>query len=94
MITLEKNSSVILTDNDNQYSDFLQVAIEHSDPNASINLFKSSEKITIHITPSIDDFKNDIINNILSVHRILHLTPIFSSSLRISKKISFNLFFK
>jgi hypothetical protein len=90
---LSSNISSKIPDNDQQYLSFLKIGIEHSDPECDINLHHNKEKIIVHIVPSQSEFKEDIIQDILSVHKFLKLIPRFSSSLKISKTISFSVTF-
>ena len=86
---VSNNIPSIISDNDITYFKFLQVSIEHSDPECIFSCYRTQEKLIVHITPSQESFRQDIIKDILGVHHILNLKPIFSSSLKISKKISF-----
>lgn len=70
---------------------FMQVA--HADPNYTALLDKKESEITTHITPSNPDFRKAIIDNLMHFNRQKRSFRVhFSSSLAISKKISFKLF--
>ena len=71
-------------------SDILEI-IEYSDPQFRISICKNPENIIAHITPSDQQFRHDIINNLLFVNRKLRVPIKFSSSLHISKLISFTI---
>lgn len=67
------------------------ILLDYSDPLLSIVLSITKEKITCHITPSNKEFKQDIIDNLLYLVKILKIKLIFSKSLGISHIISFDI---
>lgn len=77
-------------DNDILYLEFIVAALKHSDPDAEITLHKVDDQIKVNISPSIEDFRQQIIENILGAHRLLNLKVIFSKSLKIQKSISYH----
>lgn len=82
---------ISLLDNDNEYIDFIGSAIKLADPMASVKFNKSKEKLNVSITPSTSDYKQHLVDTVLEAHRRLHLKIHYSSSLKISKIISFYL---
>lgn len=82
---------ISILDNDNEYINFISLAFILADPECSASFFKSGEKLHVNITPSNIDFREHIIETILDAHRRLGIRIHFSSSLKISKKISFYL---
>lgn len=82
---------ISLLDNDNEYIDFIGSAIKLADPMASVRFHKSKEKLNVAITPSTEDYKQHLIETVLEAHRRLQLKIHYSSSLKISKIISFYL---
>ena len=65
--------------------------IEHSDPNFTIAINRKEGEIVCHISPSNPDYRQQIINHLLYVNKVLHIKIKFSSSLAISRTISFSI---
>jgi len=82
---------ISLLDNDNEYIDFIGSAIKLADPLSLVRFHKSQEKLHVAITPSTDENKEHLIHTVLEAHRRLHIKIHYSSSLKISKIISFYL---
>lgn len=81
----------IMDDNLASFFRFMEMGILHADPQAEIDIKRSSQGYAITITPGIENFRQETIQNILYIGRHLK-TPIkFSSSLQIQKLISFTL---
>lgn len=78
-------------DNDNFYLDFIESAIKLADPLSFVRLERSNNKLHVNITPSNSDFKQDIINTVLDANRRMKKIIHFSSSLKISKIVSYYL---
>lgn len=67
--------------------------IRHADPAYTALVDKKDSEITTHVTPSNPEFRSAIIDNLLHFNRQKMPFRIhFSSSLAISKKVSFKLF--
>ena len=82
---------LIMEDNLQSFFRFMQVAILHADPQAEIDIKRSSNGYMVTISPNVKDFRQETVQNILYIGRHLK-TPIkFSSSLGISRLISFEL---
>ena len=90
---LKTNLNKLTPDNDSEYIEYISCAIKHSDPKASVFIYKHNNKMTVTITPSDKDFKEGIIFNILEANYRLGLVVKFSSSLKIQKKISYSIDF-
>lgn len=86
-----KLSGISRLDNDNEYIDFIGSAIKLADPMASVSFHKSKEKLNVAITPSIEDYKQHLIDTVLEAHKRLKIKIHYGSSLKISKIISFYL---
>ena len=82
---------VILLDNDNQYIDFISGAIMLADPLANVKIIKSSDKLYVHIYPSSLDNKTHLIESVFEANRRMKIKIHYSSSLKISKIISYYL---
>lgn len=82
---------ISILDNDNEYIDFIGSAIKLADPLSFVRFHKSPQKLHVSITPSTKDNKQHLIETVLEAHRRLHLKIHYSSSLKISKIISFYL---
>lgn len=83
--------SPVISDNDVHYFIFLKMAIEYSDPEATFIVKRGLKGYQINIKSGVQDFRNDIIENILYLSRILRTPITFSSSLAISNLISFSI---
>ena len=82
----------ILADNEMGLLMFIMTIIKYSDCCFSMIIDKKPDKITCHITPSKEEFRQDVINNLLYVNKIMKRKVIvFSKSLAISKKVSFEI---
>lgn len=81
----------IREDSSYAYFDMVRGYIASGDGSASFSFHKTPEHLIVHIRPSSSDFKQDIINNLLSVHRLLGMKAIFSKSLALSKTISYTI---
>lgn len=80
-----------LTDNEALFLEALVDAIRHGDSGAKIQHTRSLNTVTISIIPSKEEFKQDIINSLIYVHRLYHLKVTFSKSLSKSKNITFSI---
>lgn len=90
MITLTRADGII-TDNDYYYLDTIRAYASSKDGTASFSFHKHEGELIVHIKPSEPDFKQDIINSLLSIHRLMGLKIIFSKSLGISKTVSYTI---
>ena len=81
---------------DNSYIYLYNVltVLEYSDPGGSLTMKNSAEGYRFTIEPSQEDFKQDIIQNLLFLHRRFKLPIKYSKSLGISRLISFTVDFK
>lgn len=86
------NQKYIQPDSNFEFLDNIIVCIIHADPECKGQLSISSGRIIVHIEPSIPEFKQQIINNLVKLNSLLKIKIIFSSSLQISHKISFHLY--
>lgn len=82
---------VFLLDNDNQYIDFISGAVMLADPLANVRVVKSLDKLYVHISPSSLENKSHLIETILEANRRMKIKIHYSSSLKISKIISYYL---
>jgi len=78
-----------LTDNELHLLQEIVTIVEYTDPGFIISICKNPENIIAHITPSSQDFRQGIIDNLLYVNKVLKVRIHFSSSLGISRIISF-----
>lgn len=81
----------IIDDNFVVFFVLIEAVIHYSDPDATIQVKRNSEGYMVHITPGNPDFRQDTINNLLFMHRHLKIPITFSSSLAISKRISYSI---
>lgn len=78
-------------DEDYLYINNVRASIFHADPNADISFFKNKKELIVHIKKFKKEWKQDIIDNLLAIHKIFHLKIIFSKSLAISNTISYSI---
>lgn len=81
----------IITDNDLYYLDFLNFVTNYADPCAEITVDRNEDIIRTVITPSSELFRQDIIDCIIKMHRILHIKMDFAKSTKIQKKIYYKI---
>lgn len=80
-----------MTDNEQRYLNLIEAVSEYSCPNSDLNLRKgSNDNFIVTIKPSEQNFRQDIIHNILAIHRLLKIPIIFSSSLKVSNSVAYN----
>lgn len=83
----------ILQDNDKFYLEFVGDALKHADPEAEIVLNKMDNVIKVNVTPSVAEFRQSIIDNLLHAHRLFRLKIIFSKSLAKEKRVNYEVIF-
>jgi len=79
----------IISDNSSFYLLFLQAVILHADGEAIIKIVKHLDRLTVIVEPQNIDFRQDVLKNILSMHKMLGIKPIFSKSTQIQRKLIF-----
>lgn len=85
------NVPTLIEDNGFELLDFIKACIQYSDPECQLQLLKMDNKIIVHIIPSNSIFRKDIIQNLLYINKVFKTQIKFSSSLAISKKVSFEM---
>ena len=80
-----------LTDNELEIFNLMFSILYYSDPEYTAKIYKKEEEIIAHITPSKTEFKQAIIDNLMHFNRQMKLKVIYSSSLAISKIVSFRI---
>lgn len=81
----------IIEDNFIIFFVLIEAVVKYSDPEATMDIRRNSSGYIVHITPGNEAFRQDTINNLLYIHRHLKIQIFFSSSLAISKKISYTI---
>jgi len=90
---IKTNFTSIQDDNVYLYLRLVYCAIQHSDPEAIVAVNKIETSLRTIITPSVNDFKESIIQDIVGMHRILKIKPDFSKSSKIQKIITYSVEF-
>lgn len=85
------NQKYIQPDVEFEFLDSIITNVIHADPEAEGDLSVSKDKIQMHILPSTPEFKQSIIDNLVKLNKLLKIKIVFSSSLKISKRVSFSL---
>lgn len=88
---IRQNLPTLTRDNDKEYIQLVEDVIQFADPHCAIIIAKTAKGLTVKVEPSNKKFKQQIIDNILSIHHRLELVPKFSSSLKIQKNIYYTL---
>lgn len=81
----------VLSDNETSLINLLCDICNYSDPGYRANVIKKEDEIIMHIQPGTQEFKQDIIDNLLHINREQKLMVKFSKSLAISKTISLSI---
>jgi hypothetical protein len=85
------NQKYLQPDSNFEFIDNILVCIVHADPECTGSLSIQNGVILFHIQPSNLEFKANIINNLVKLNSLLKIKIVFSSSLAISKVISFHI---
>lgn len=81
----------VLTDNELEIFNLMFSILYYSDPAYKAKIHKKDDEIIGHITPSKPENKQLIIDNLLFFNRVIKLRIRYSSSLAISKTVSFRI---
>lgn len=87
MIELPK----VIDDNSLQYIRWIGVICEYACPDSDISIRRNSSGFIVNIMPSEPEFRQDLIRNLLFIHRHLGQKIKFSSSLERQKSVSFTI---
>lgn len=74
---------------DVQYYSWVAAVVEYSDPKADLMIRENETQMIVHVTPDNMDYRQSIIDNLLSFHKNIGHKIEFSKSLAISKKVSY-----
>jgi len=88
---IDSNISTVVEDNGFELIDFIKACIQYSDPECHLKIRKYDDRIMVSITPSVPTFRQSIIDNLVYLNKLLKIKIVFSSSLKISKLVSFTL---
>lgn len=91
MITVKADYPSVLEDNLIYYIINLIAVIQHADPTSSLLIKQVSDGYAVIVTPSLNSFKQDIIDNLLGLHKRLKIKPIFSKSTKIQSKVYYKI---
>jgi len=91
MSAVEYIGEHMLTDNELEIFNLMFSILYYSDPTYKATIYKKDDEIIGHITPSRSENKQVIIDNLLFFNRVIKLRVRYSSSLAISKKVSFRI---
>ena len=80
-----------VTDNELSLLQTIITIVEYTDPEFTITICKNPESIICHINPSDTKFRDETVHNLLWINRNLGIRIHFSSSLHISRTISFTI---
>ena len=85
------NFPAILPDNENNYFSLLEAVIYSIDGEASIMIIKNSEGYLFRIAPSLVMFSQGILNEVLSLHKLVNIKLDLSKSIRTTGVITFKI---
>lgn len=85
----------IMTDNEARYVGLIAAVVNFSDPGSRLQTHPNlnGDGFSISIDPATPEFRQELINSLLGMHRALKLKIVFSKSLAISKHVSFKINF-
>ena len=82
-----------MTDNETRYITLILAVINYSSPNSTANIQATPEGFNISVESAAPEFRQNLIDDLLGMHRGIKLKIKFSSSLKISKLVSFKVYF-
>jgi len=80
-----------ISDNSLEMLYTIMAIIDYTDPEYKVTVSCTDEKTLIRILPSKEEFKQELIDNLLWVNKHLPVKIEFSKSLKIQKSVSFEL---
>ena len=83
----------ILEDNSLLYLMYLNAAVKHADPDANIRIEKIQDRLQITVFPDVPEFRQHILENILSFHKLFNLKTDFAKSTKQMKNLYFTIKF-
>jgi len=89
MTEFKINAPEIKKDNDIRYFEWLSSVISYACPNSKVLVSANDKGYNVHITPNKTECRQNIIENVLNIHRHFKIPIEYSKSLAISKKISY-----
>ena len=94
MIKAQINLPGILTDSEEEYVQKLHLIAEHADTESFLRIDRNlSNGITVRLLPSVPEFKERVLKNVLGVHRLLGMKALMSKSTTLSPSIIFTVEF-
>lgn len=89
-----RGTNGIITDNSYLYLVYLNVAVQHADPDANIRIEKLDDHLQVIVYPAVPEFRQAILENILSIHKIFGLKTDFAKSTQKMKNLYFSVSLK
>jgi hypothetical protein len=80
-----------LNDNDLRFLHSVDTALKYSDPEVKVECRRSLNTLIVTVIPSQEEFKQDIIDNLVGLHRMMGMKITFTKSLGLSKQITFQI---
>lgn len=81
----------VIDDNSIMYLIFLNAVVRHADPDANIRIEKHKETLQVTVFPAVPEFRQALLENILSMHKLLHLRTNFAKSTKMMKSLSYEI---
>ena len=78
-----------ITEQDTHYYTWVFSILQHLDTEVELMIRENETQLIVHINPTNQEIRQEIINNLLHLHRHFGIKIEFSKSLSISKKISY-----
>jgi hypothetical protein len=92
MLSLHRKGFTSITlDNEEAYFSHLSAVVESVDEYASIQITKSSNKISIRIAPSHPKYNDMLLEEILKLHNIFKIKLSLSKSIKSSASLTFSI---
>lgn len=83
----------VMTDNESRYINLVVAAINYTSPESNVTVHYHDNSYNISVELGNIEFRQELIDNLLGLHRALKLKITFSSSLAISKLVSYKINF-
>ena len=83
-----------VTDTDYDLLEMVVMIPKYTDPQCSILMSKEDSRVLVHALPSLPEFKQEMVDNLLFINKNKNAKVIFSKSLERSRRVSFELMSK
>lgn len=82
----------IVDDNSIMYLLFLNAVVKHADPDANVRIEKKDNQLQITVFPAVPSFREALLENILSMHKLLGMKTDFAKSTKMMHNLYFSVY--